>query len=126
MRRQEFPDGTEVTGFYVRTVKVGAQVFVAGTTSLDKRGRVVGRTAAAQTRATMKKIVAALKSAGATMDDVVRLTIYCTDIRDGSAITAEIDRFRGRARAAAALIGITALAVPGLVVEIETTAVIAG
>lgn len=125
MKREEFPDGTEVTGFYVRTVKVGPQVFVAGTTSLDPKGKVVGRNAAQQTRATMKKIVAALKRGGAGMDDVTRLTIYCTDIRDGDAIIGEIARFRKKSRPASTLVAITALAKPGLLVEIEATAVIA-
>jgi len=125
MKRQEFPDGTEVTGFYVRTVRVGPHVCVAGTTSLDTRGRVVGRDAAEQTRATMKKIVAALKRGGATRDDVTRATIYCTDIRDGNAIVGEIARFQKRARPASTLVAITALAKSGLLVEIEATAIVA-
>lgn len=126
MKREEFPDGTEIAGWYVRAVKTGPFVFVAGTTSLDTAGKVRGKTAAEQTRITMRKIRDALKSAGASMDDVVRLTIYCTDIRDGAAITAELAGWFKKTRCASALIGTPALAVPGLVVEIEATAVIAG
>ncbi|MSP89095.1 MAG: RidA family protein [Alphaproteobacteria bacterium] len=125
MKRQELPDGTEITGFYVRTVKVGPHVFVSGTTCLDPKGRVVGRNAAEQTRATMKKIVAALKRGGADMDDITRLVIYCTDIRDGEAIIGEIARFQNKSRPASTLVAITALAKPGLLVEIEATATIA-
>ncbi len=36
MAKQLFRDGTEVVGFYVRTVKSGPFVFVSGTTSLDR------------------------------------------------------------------------------------------
>ena len=125
MKREEFPDGTEIAKWYVRAVKTGPFVFVSGTTSLDEKGRVRGRDAGAQTRITMTKIARALRQAGATMDDVTRLTIYCTDIRDGGAITTELARWFKKSRCASALIGITALAVPGLLVEIETTAVIA-
>jgi enamine deaminase RidA (YjgF/YER057c/UK114 family) len=124
MTRQEFPDGTEVAAWYVRTVKAGPFVFVAGTTSLDSKGKVRGKDAGAQTRITMGKIAAALRSAGAKMDDVTRLTIYCTDIRDGTLIGNEIARWFKKSRCASALIGITALAVPGLLVEIEATAVL--
>jgi enamine deaminase RidA (YjgF/YER057c/UK114 family) len=126
MTREEFPDGTEVAGWYVRAVKAGPFVFVAGTTSLDNKGRVRGKDAGAQTRITMGKIRNALRQAGARIEHITRLTIYCTDIRDGAAITAEMSRWFKKTRCASALIGTTALAVPGLVVEIEATAVITG
>jgi len=38
MAKQVFRDGTEVVGFYARTLKSGPFVFVSGTTSLDSRG----------------------------------------------------------------------------------------
>ena len=124
MTREEFPDGTEIAGWYVRAVKTGPFVFVAGTTSLDNKGKVRGKDAGAQTRLTMSKINRALRQAGAKMEHVTRLTIYCTDIRDGGAITSELARWVKKSRCASALIGISTLAVPGLVVEIEATAVI--
>ncbi len=122
--RTEFPDGTEIANWYVRAVRAGPFVFVAGTTSLDAKGRPRGKDATKQTRVTMGKIAKALKGAGARMDDVVRLTIYCTDMRDGGAIGAEIGRWFKKSRCASALIGVSQLAVPGLVVEIEATAVV--
>ena len=124
MKREEFSDGTEIAGWYVRSVKAGPFVFVAGTTSLDPKGRVRGRNAAEQTRVTMGKIDKALRSAGARMEHVTRLVIWCTDIRDGDAITGEIAKWFRRSRCASALIGTPALAKPGLLVEIEATAVI--
>lgn len=124
MKRQELPDGTEIAKWYVRAVKSGPFVFVSGTTSLDASGRVQGRDAGAQTRVTMRKIANALKGAGATIDDITRLTIYCTDIRDSALITNELARWFRKSRCASALIGVSTLAVPGLVVEIEATAVV--
>jgi len=64
MAKQLFPDGTEVAGFYVRTIKSGPFVFVSGTTSLDSKGRVRGKDAGRQTEITMAKVAAGLKSAG--------------------------------------------------------------
>jgi enamine deaminase RidA (YjgF/YER057c/UK114 family) len=124
MAKQLFRDGTEVVGFYVRTVKNGPFVFVSGTTSLDSRGRVQGRDAAEQTTVTMRKIDAALKSAGARMKDLVRLTIFVTDIRDMGPISKALGRALKGTSVSATMVGVTALATPGLQVEIEATAMI--
>lgn len=124
MAKKLFPDGTEVAGFYVRTIRNGPFVFVAGTTSLDAKGRVQGKDAAQQTTITMKKIEAGLKSAGARMGDLVRLTIYVTDIRDMGAVTKALARSLKGSVITSTLVAVTALAVPGLLVEIEATAVV--
>ncbi len=124
MAKTLFPDGTEVAGFYVRTIKSGPFVFVAGTTSLNSKGQVQGKDAAQQTTITMKKIEAGLKSAGAKLGDLVRLTIYVTDIRDMGAVTGALAKSLKGAVITSTLVAVTALAVPGLVVEIEATAVV--
>jgi 2-iminobutanoate/2-iminopropanoate deaminase len=126
MAKQLFRDGTEVVGFYVRTVKNGPFVFVSGTTSLDSKGRVQGRDAAEQTIVTMRKIDAALKSAGARMKDLVRLTIFVTDIRDMGAISKALGRALKGTSVSATMVGVSALATPGLQVEIEATAMVPG
>jgi len=92
MAKKLFPDGTEVAGFYVRAIRSGPLVFVSGTTSLDAKGRVQGKDAAEQTAITMRKIEAALKSAGARLADLTRTTIYVTDIRDMGAVTKALGR----------------------------------
>lgn len=125
MAKQLFRDGTEVVGFYVRTVKNGPFVFVSGTTSLDSKGRVQGRDAAEQTVVTMRKIDAALKSAGARLKDLVRLTIFVTDIREMGAISKALARVLKGTSVSATMVGVSALATPGLQVEIEATAMLA-
>jgi 2-iminobutanoate/2-iminopropanoate deaminase len=124
MAKQLFRDGTEVVGFYVRTVKNGPFIFVSGTTSLDSKGRVQGRDVAEQTTVVMRKIDAALKSAGAKMRDLVRLTIFVTDIRDMGPISRALDRALKGSAVSATMVGVSALAVPGLQVEIEATAMV--
>ena len=124
MPSQVFRDGTEVVGFYARVVKNGPLVFVSGTTSLDAKGRVQGKDAGAQTLVTMRKIEAGLKSAGARLKDLVRLTIFVTDIRDMGAVTKALDTALKGTVVSSTLVAVTALAVPGLLVEIESTAVI--
>ena len=124
MAKKLFPDGTEVAGFYVRAIKSGPLVFVAGTTSLDSKGQVQGKNAAEQTTITMRKIEAALKSAGARMADVTRMTIYVTDIRDMGEVTKAMARGLRGSVITSTLVAVSALAVPGLLVEIEATAVV--
>ena len=124
MAKELFPDGTEVTPFYVRAVKKGPLVFVSGTTSLDSKGRVQGSDAAEQTVVVMRKIEAALKSAGARLADVMALTIYVTDIREMETVTKALARTLKGSVVASTLVAISALAKPGLFVEIEATAVV--
>jgi len=124
MAKQVFRDGTEVVGFYARTLKSGPFVFVSGTTSLDSRGRVQGRDATEQTLVSMRKIDAALKSAGARLRDLVRLTIFVTDIRDMGAVSKALDKALKGTTVSATLVAVSALAVPGLLVEIESTAMV--
>ena len=124
MAKQVFRDGTEVVGFYARTVKTGPFVFVSGTTSLDAKGRVQGKDAAQQTVVTMRKIESALKSAGAKLRDLTRLTIFVTDIRDMGAVSKALDKALKGSVVSATMVGVSQLAVPGLVVEIESTAVV--
>ena len=119
-----FPDGTEVAGFYVRTIRSGPFVFVSGTTSLDSKGRVRGKDAGRQTEITMAKVAAGLKSAGARLGDLVRLTIYVTDIRDMSAVSAALAKSLKGSVVVSTLVAVSQLAVQGLLVEIEATAVV--
>lgn len=126
MAKQVFRDGTEVVGFYARAVKTGPLVFVSGTTSLDAKGRVQGKDAAQQTTVTMRKIESALKSAGAKPKDLTRLTIFVTDIRDMGAVSKALDKALKGSVVSATMVGVSQLAVPGLLVEIESTAVVEG
>lgn len=124
MAKKLFPDGTEVTPFYVRAVTSGPFVFVSGTTSLDAKGRVQGKNAAEQTTVTMRKIEASLKKAGARLGDLTRLTIFVTDIRDMGAVSKALGKALRGSVVSSTLVAVSALAVPGLVVEIEATAVV--
>ena len=124
MAKQVFRDGTEVVGFYARTIKSGPFVFVSGTTSLDAKGRVQGKDVAQQTLITMRKIEAGLRSAGATLRDLTRLTIFVTDIRDMGAVAKALSKALKGSVVASTLVAVSALATPGLLVEIESTAVV--
>jgi len=124
MAKKLFPDGTEIVPFYVRAIRSGPLVFVSGTTSLDSRGRVQGRNAAEQTTVTMRKIEAALKKAGCRLADLTQLTIFVTDIRDMGAVSKALGKALKGSVVSSTLVAVSALAVPGLLVEIESTALV--
>jgi 2-iminobutanoate/2-iminopropanoate deaminase len=124
MAKKLFPDGTEVVPFYVRAIRSGPFVFVSGTTSLDAKGRVQGTDAAQQTRVSMRKIESALKSAGSRLADLTRMTIFVTDIRDMAAVTKALRTALKGSVVTSTLVAVSALAVPGLLVEIEVMGVV--
>ncbi len=124
MAKKLFPDGTEVVPFYVRAIVSGPMVFVSGTTSLDSKGRVQGKDAGEQTTITMRKIEAALKKAGCKLSDLTQMTIFVTDIRDMGAVSKALGKALKGSVVTSTLVAVSALAVPGLVVEIESRGVI--
>jgi 2-iminobutanoate/2-iminopropanoate deaminase len=124
MAKKLFPDGTEVVPFYVRAIRSGPFVFVSGTTSLDAKGRAQGKDAAQQTKISMRKIESALKSAGSRLADLTRMTIFVTDIRDMAAVTKALRTALKGSVVTSTLVAVSALAVPGLLVEIEVMGVV--
>ena len=99
---------------------------MSGTTSLDTRGRVQGKNAAEQTAVIMRKIEAALKKAGCRLSDLTQMTIFVTDIREMGAVTKALGKALKGSAVTSTLVAVSALATPGLVVEIETLGVVEG
>lgn len=102
-------------------------VHLAGQVALAEDFSIIGGDdLGAQTEAAMRNVGAALGAAGAAWDDVVRRTIYTLHPTEYETITAAIDRVTGGAEhPAQTIVGVTGLAVPGLLIEIECTAILA-
>jgi enamine deaminase RidA (YjgF/YER057c/UK114 family) len=78
-----------------------------------------------QTVAAMRNLKVAMDAAGVGWDDIVRRTIYTLDPTQYETITNAIDEVTGGAdHPAQTIVGITGLAVPGCLIEIECTAVV--
>ena len=94
--------------------------------ALDEQfGLVGGDDLGEQTKAAMRNVKAAMDAAGVGWDDIVRRTVYTLHPTEYEVITAGIDEVTGGAdHPAQTLIGVTGLAVPGLLIEIECTAVL--
>ena len=100
-------------------------VHIAGQVALGPTfGVVGGDDLGEQTKAAMRNVEIALRAAGVGWDDVVRRTIYTLRPTEYETITAAIDEVTGGAdHPAQTIVGVTGLAVPGLLIEIECTAV---
>jgi enamine deaminase RidA (YjgF/YER057c/UK114 family) len=113
----------EIAG-YVRAKRVGSFVFVAGTTAVERSGRVhqPGDTAA-QSRFTLTRIGAALNAVGASLSDVVRTRAYLVDMADAGVFARAHAEALGEAAPVLTVVG-AELATPGLMVEVEVDAIV--
>jgi enamine deaminase RidA (YjgF/YER057c/UK114 family) len=104
---------------------VNGTLYVAGQHAGAPGGGVLGDgSAGSQARETLKKIRALVEAAGGRMADVVKLTVYLTDIADRPAVSAARREFFAEPFPASTLIEIKGLVEPDLKVEIEAIAVI--
>ncbi len=126
MERKLISSGTPWEGMagYSRAVRVGASVYVSGTTASDASGAVqhLGD-AAGQARYIIRKIEAALSEAGAALADVVRTRIYVRDMADWPAVARAHGEFFGEIRPACTLVRAEPIE-PEMLVEIEVEAVV--
>ncbi len=120
-RRQEFLlEGlAPPISHYCDAVRWGDTLYISGTPPLDVKGRVVSEDPAAQARQVFENMKLILDAAGATFADILKVTVYLTDVNDRTKINPVRQEYFGAARPASTLIGINELAIPGMKVEIE-------
>ncbi len=108
---------------YTDAVRFGELLFVSGCAPLDESNQLVGTgDVAAQTRKVLENLDAALKHAGADFSDVLKVTVFMTDISQRQQANVVRQEFFGDALPASTLIEVSALAIDGMLIEIEAVA----
>ena len=131
MRMEHYvrPDGMPPVNGYSHAVAFqGRLVAVSGQVPLDADGRLVGRgDPEAQARQVFANLEAALAAAGATMDHVVKLTVFLTDMADLAAFRKARDEFiRADTPPASSLVRVSGLVNPEFRIEVEALAATGG
>lgn len=109
---------------YSRAVQVGDTVYVSGTTATDPSGTVLAPgDYYQQTVLTIRNIESALQRSGMGLENVVRTRIYVTNIEKWEDVARAHAEFFGQIHPATAMVEVSRLIHPDMVVEIEATAV---
>jgi 2-iminobutanoate/2-iminopropanoate deaminase len=124
--RREFrvPGLPEPISHYTDAVSAGDLLFVSGCVPVDTDGNLVPGDVVAQTRQVFANVGAVLDAAGASFRDVVKVTVFLTDIDDRSAVNTVRQEVFGEARPASTLVEVSKLAIPGARIEVEAVALI--
>jgi 2-iminobutanoate/2-iminopropanoate deaminase len=108
IQRLMLPDQLPPVSHYCHVVRAGNLIWVSGAVGVRRDGSVPD----------------GVKAAGAGAEHVVKVNVYLTDINDRGAINPARQRYFGEHRPASTLVGVSALVLPALKVEIEAQAVI--
>jgi 2-iminobutanoate/2-iminopropanoate deaminase len=119
------PELAEPVSHFTDAVRAGNLLFVSGFLPVDGEGRLVGGDdVVAQVRQVFANLGAVLAAAGASFADVVKVTVYLTDIADRARINPVRQEIFGESRPASTLVEVSALVVPGARVEIDAVALL--
>lgn len=126
-KREEYsaPGQMVPISHYADAVRAGDLLFVSGCVPVDAGGNLVGGDdVVAQARRVFENIGDVLAAAGAGPKDVVKVTVFLTDVDDRPAINPIRQEFFGDTRPASTLVEISRLAIAGAKIEVEAVAVL--
>jgi reactive intermediate/imine deaminase len=113
----------EPISHYTDAVTSGGLLFLSGIVPVDAEGKLVGEgDVVEQTRQVFRNMELVLSAGGCGFADVVKVTIFLLDVDDRARINPVRQEVFGAARPASTLVEVSALAVPGALLEIEAVA----
>lgn len=119
------PEGLYNTGRYSHVVRFGDLVFLAGQTAHDGNGNMVGKgDIEAQAVRVFENIRIALASVGGTMDDILQMRTYITDLAYREPVGRVRARYFQALPPASTLLVVKGLASPDYMLEVEVVAAV--
>ena len=107
--------------------KAGDFIFISGQAALDLEGNIVGEgDFDAQAVQAFENLSAVLAAGGSGIEKLIKVTIYVTDMANFESVVTMRERFFSPPWPADTLVEVSALALPGLMIEIEGVALADG
>ena len=124
IKRLILPDQLPPISHYCHVVRAANHIWLSGATGASADG-TVPEDVVDQFRVAIASIDAALRAAGGEPRHIVKVVVYLTDVADRARINPVRQEYFGEHRPASTLIGVAALAIPALKVEIDAEAFVA-
>jgi len=126
MRREIRVAGqAEPISHFTDAVVAGDFLFVSGIVPVDARRELVGGDdVVAQARCVFDNMRSILAAAGCTFADVVKVTVFLTDVADRPHVNPVRQEVFGETRPASTLVEVSALVIPGAKIEVECIALV--
>jgi enamine deaminase RidA (YjgF/YER057c/UK114 family) len=117
----------EAVAGYSRVVRAGSHVWIAGCTAIMADGAIAGPgDPLVQAQQALSNVEEALAKVGARLEDVVRTRMYVTDISQWESVARVHGEVFGAIRPVTAMVEVSALIDPRMMVEIEADAFVDG
>ena len=108
---------------YIRVDNPKSLIFLSGQLARDSDGKLVGPgDMAEQTRQCIRNMRTVLEAAGGSLDDIVSIVVYTTDMRAFKEIVAAREEFFVAKLPTSTIVEVNHLADPGLMIEFQATA----
>ena len=108
---------------YIRVDNPKSLIFLSGQLARDSNGDLVGAgDMAEQTRQCIRNLRTVLEAAGGTLEDIVSIVVYTTDMRAFKEIVAAREEFFVAKLPTSTIVEVNHLADPGLMIEFQATA----
>ena len=115
----------EPISHFTDAVQAGNLLFVSGIVPVDReRNLVGGDDVVAQARAVFANLAEVLEAARCTFADVVKVTVFLTDVTDRPLVNPVRQEVFGETRPASTLVEVSALVIPGAKIEVEAIALV--
>jgi enamine deaminase RidA (YjgF/YER057c/UK114 family) len=108
---------------FTNCVRLGEVLYLSGISALDRQGNVIGDDIESQTIATYRNIGQVLHAAGSSLDQILQMTSFIVNLgKNGPGYVAARQKILTQPTYTSATIGVSALMVPGLLLEVQCIA----